>query len=106
MRCLQALRRLLTAPAAVWRQGLPREERLGLLSVLLKGYFAPLMVVWLFDHSAQLLAHGRDLLTALDDPAIDALTLFNAHGYWLLFKLILFFDVFFFTVPSDLLIPA
>lgn len=91
--CLQALRRLATAPLAVWRQGPPREERLGLLSVLLKGFFAPLMVVWLFDHSAQLIAHARELWAAWGRA--DALALFNAHGFWLLFKLILFFDVLF-----------
>lgn len=104
--CLRALKRLVASPLAVWRQGLPREERLGLLSVLLKGYFAPLMLVWLFDHSAQLLAHGRGLLAALDDPAADALTLFNAHGFWLLFKLILFFDVFFFTLGYLVELPV
>lgn len=103
--CLRALRRLVSSPMRVWRQGLPRDERVGLLSVLLKGFFAPLMVVWLFDHTAQLLAHGRDLLAALDDPAADALTLFNAHGFWLLFKLILFFDVFFFTLGYLIELP-
>jgi protein-S-isoprenylcysteine O-methyltransferase Ste14 len=102
--CLRALRRLASRPLAVLRQGLPREERLGLLSVLLKGFFAPLMVVWLFDHSAQLLAHGRDLWAAWGQA--DALTLFNAHGFWLLFKLILFFDVFFFTLGYLVELPA
>lgn len=43
--CLRALGRLITALRAVWRDGLPHEDRLGLLTILLKGYFAPLMIV-------------------------------------------------------------
>ncbi len=101
--CLRALKRLATAPLATLRAGLPPEERLGLLSILLKGYFAPLMIVWLFDHSAQLLAHARDLWAAWGE--VDALALFNAHGFWLLFKLILFFDVFFFTLGYLIELP-
>ena len=53
--CLRALRRLATSPQITWRRGLPADERLGLLSVLLKAFFAPLMVVWLFDHTALML---------------------------------------------------
>lgn len=102
--CLRALKRLLTAPLVTLRAGLPPEERLGLLSILLKGYFAPLMIVWLFDHSAQLLAHAHDLWAAWG--GVDALALFNAHGFWLLFKLILFFDVFFFTLGYLIELPV
>lgn len=102
--CLRAVRRLATRPLRVWREGLAREERLGLLSVLLKAYFAPLMVVWLFDHSAQLIAHAHDLRAAWG--TLDALALFNAHGFWLIFKAILFFDVFFFTLGYLIELPA
>ena len=102
--CLRALKRLTFAPREVWRDGLPAEERLGLLSVLLKGFFAPLMVVSLYDFTALTLAHGSALLAGWGD--VPWLALFNAHGFWFLFKLILILDVFFFTLGYLIELPA
>lgn len=104
--CLRALKRLAVSPWGAWRGQLPVEERLGLLSVLLKAFFAPLMVVWLFDHTALMLNHGSELLAHWGKAGIDALALFNAHGFWFTFKVILFLDVLFFTMGYLIELPA
>jgi len=104
--CLRAFRRLATSPRTVWRTGLPFDERLGLLSVLLKAFFAPLMIVWLFTHTAHMIDHGSQLQVTLRNPEVEWMVLFNAHGFWFLFKLILFLDVLFFTVGYLVELPS
>lgn len=104
--CLRALRRLAARPQAAWRGELPADERLGLLSVLLKAFFIPLMVVWLFDHTGLMLGYGKELLEQWDSPDADGLALFNAAGFWFAFRLILFLDVFFFTLGYMIELPS
>lgn len=104
--CLRALRRIARSPALIWRGGLPADERVGLLSVLLKAFFIPLMVVWLFDHTALMIAHGLALFDRWSEPGLSALALFDAHGFWFLFKVILFLDVVFFTVGYMVELPS
>jgi protein-S-isoprenylcysteine O-methyltransferase Ste14 len=77
-----------------------------LLSVLLKAFFVPLMVVWLFDHTALMIGHGYELMMRWRDPDIAWLDLFNAHGFWFAFKVILFLDVFFFTLGYLVELPS
>jgi protein-S-isoprenylcysteine O-methyltransferase Ste14 len=98
------LKRIVVSPRALWG-GLPVDERLGLLSVLLKAFFAPLMVVWLFDHTALMLEHGGELAAQWGNPEEDRLSLFNSHGFWFAFKVILFLDVFFFTLGYLIELP-
>ena len=96
--CLQALWRAIQSPRRFWQAGWTKHERLGVLSILLKGFFAPLMVVWLFDHSLTLLNNGSVILDMWKDPQSSWRTLLSAENYWFLFRLILFVDVFFFTI--------
>lgn len=102
--CLRALKRLATSPLAAWRGELPADERVGLLSVLLKAFFVPLMVVWLFDHTASMIGQGYALMARWG--GIDWMDLFNAHGFWFLFKVILFLDVFFYTIGYMIELPG
>lgn len=104
--CLRALKRLATSPMAAWRGELQADERVGLLSVLLKAFFVPLMVVWLFDHTALMIGHGGELMARWGEPGIAWLDLFNAHGFWFAFKVILFLDVFFFTLGYLIEMPS
>lgn len=104
--CLRAIKRLIRSPQIIWQAGLPFEERLGLLSILLKGFFIPLMVVWLFSHTAHMFEHGNEVTAALNQSTIDWLALFNAHGFWFMFKIILFLDVLFFTVGYMIELPS
>lgn len=105
IKCLEAIKRIASSPRKVWHAGLGKDERLGLLSVLLKGFFAPLMVVWLFDHTATLLNNGMHLVHGWQDSGFSARALIGTEGYWFLFRLILFVDVFFFTLGYLIELP-
>lgn len=104
--CLRALKRFALAPRLTWQQGMPSQERLGLLSTLLKGFFAPLMVVWLFDHTMVLMDLGRLLLDTRHTPGATLNLLKTSHGFWFVFKLILLADVFFFTLGYLVELPV
>ena len=103
--CLTAIKRFAASPREVWRSGLTPGERLGVLSVLLKGFFAPLMVVWLFDHTATLLNNGLHLIRVWQDSGFSMRAVTGTEGYWFLFRLILFVDVFFFTLGYLIELP-
>ena len=92
--CLRAIKRIITNPFDVYHEGLPTQERLGLLTILLKAFFAPLMVAWLIPHMAHMIDNGFYLATHLDLLQKDFLAIFNYRGYWFLFQLILTLDVF------------
>ena len=104
--CLRALKRILCTPLDVYREGLPAQERLGLLTIFLKAFFAPLMVAWLIAHMAHMIDNGIYLATHLELLKNDFLAVFNYRGYWFLFQLILSLDVFFFTIGYLIELPA
>ncbi len=85
------------APAATLRRGLPREDRVGLLATLLKGFFGPMMVMSLMSFCMGALGHGVAILGDVEF-GFDAVALFNRHGFWVLMKTIFFIDVLIFTV--------
>lgn len=95
---LRALRRLALSPRNVRRSGLPYNERLGLLTILLKGFFAPLMVLSLFQFSTNMVTNGIYIFENSTSVGTSFLEIFNSHGFWFLLQLILFFDVGFFTI--------
>ena len=95
---LRAMHALLSTPARTIRDGLPRGDRLGLLTILLKGFFAPLMVLSLFDFTGTMIANGAYVVAHRTYLRSDFLLIFNSHGFWFLFQLILFLDVLFFTI--------
>lgn len=104
--CWRALRGLLTAPRKSFGEGLEPQERLGLLTVMVKAFFAPLMVVFLIDHIARLLINGAGLYEAVGASGLSALAVFNAHGFWFALQVILLVDVGFFTVGYLVELPA
>jgi protein-S-isoprenylcysteine O-methyltransferase Ste14 len=95
---LRAATALLTSPLRVWREGLPYEDRLGLLTMLLKGFFAPLMILSLFDFTDNLVSNADFLFTYPELLTTRFLEVFNSHGFWFLLQIIVFVDVLFFTV--------
>ena len=106
LHCWRALRRCLTAPLHTYRVGLPRDERLGLMTVMVKAFFAPLMVVFLIDHIARLLINGVGLYGVVSVPDVSAIAAFNSHGFWFALQLILLVDVGFFTIGYLVELPA
>lgn len=104
--CFRALRRLAISPAQAWRQGLPAEERLGLLTILLKAFFAPLMVMWLLDHVVHMIANGNAIFSKPSMIWVNFRAVFDTHGFWFLLQLIIFVDVFFFTIAYLVELPG
>jgi protein-S-isoprenylcysteine O-methyltransferase Ste14 len=104
--CLRAIRRIILSPQRVWREGLPGEEKLGLLTILLKFFFAPLMVAWLFSHMAQMIDNGIYLATHTELLLQSFLAVFNYRGFWFLFQLVMFLDVIFFTIGYLVELPV
>lgn len=96
--CLRVLTRLISNPVRTYHAGLSRQEHLGMLSILLKAFFAPLMVFWLIEHTAHLIDNGHYLSNHLSLLRNEFLAVFNSHGFWFLLQLILFLDVLFFTI--------
>lgn len=103
--CLLALKKIIQTPRQVYTEGLNPEERLGILSILLKGFFAPLMVVWLLSHTVQMFNDGFYIFSHLGLLTSEFLFVFNKHGFMFLFQAIVFFDVFFFTLGYLIELP-
>jgi protein-S-isoprenylcysteine O-methyltransferase Ste14 len=97
MRFFLVLARLVRAPRATLRAGLDREDRVALLATVLKSFFAPMMVMSLMNFCMSALAHGAAIVGDLR-TGLDAITLFNLHGFWILMQTIFFVDVLIFTV--------
>lgn len=89
---VHAIRKLLSVSA------ISKSEKIALLSILLKGFYAPLMVAWFVGHSADMLFHLSYVYQHTDLIVSDFRAIFQSHLYWLIFKIILFFDVLFFTI--------
>ena len=98
LRALQAVWRFLRGPLAAAREGIDGGERVALLATLLKAFFAPLMVMSLMAFCASAAVNGHALVQAGAEGLTTARALFDRFGFWFLMQLILFVDVFVFTV--------
>lgn len=104
--CWRALGKLTREPRKTWNEGLESREKLGLLSSMVKMFFGPMMVVFLIDHIALLLISGTGLFTMVSTSEQSALTMFNVHGFWFMFQLIMLVDVTFFTIGYLIELPS
>lgn len=84
-------------PVRTWKAGLPSEDRLALLTTLLKVFFAPLMVMSLMGFCMSAWINGSALLSLGWENAA-ARVVFDRFGFWFLMQAILFVDVLVFTV--------
>ena len=96
--CLRALKKIALGPTTIFRGGLDAQERLGALTILLKAFFAPLMIAWLFGHTLGMVNNGGYVFQHITLLEMDFLAIFNSHLFWFLFQIILFLDVCFFTL--------
>jgi protein-S-isoprenylcysteine O-methyltransferase Ste14 len=87
-------------------QSIDKTEKIALLSILLKGFYAPLMVAWFIGHSADMLFHLSYVYQHANLMISDFRSIFQSHLYWLIFKIILFFDVLFFTLGYLIELPC
>jgi protein-S-isoprenylcysteine O-methyltransferase Ste14 len=97
LRFFRVIGAFLRSPAAMLRQGLEREDRVALLTTLLKGYFGPMMAMSLMFFCAGALGHGASVVASMR-AGDGVFTLLDQHGFRMLMQAILFVDVFFFTV--------
>ena len=95
----------LRSPQAVIRHGLSIDERLAVLSTLLKAFFAPIMAVSLMLFMIGWLDNGWAMVAG---GALDAGFghTFNRFGFWFAMQVILFVDVLLFTVGYLVELPA
>jgi nitrate reductase gamma subunit len=95
LRCLQLV--------ATWcrrrfqRFELSSEDRLALLSTLLKSFYGPMMAIALMQFCVGAWMSGRALVETVS-PYDDVMQVFDRFGFWFLMHLILFFDVLVYTV--------
>jgi protein-S-isoprenylcysteine O-methyltransferase Ste14 len=84
-------------PLTVTRRGLEPADRLAVLTMLLKAFFGPMMVMSLLRFCQGALATGERLF---DDGGLAAglFALLTEHAFWFFMNLILFVDVLLFTV--------
>lgn len=95
---LRALACVLMHPARTFSEGLAGHDRLGLLTMAVKVFFAPLMALSLFGLATDIAANGTYLATNLSAIQMDFLATFNSHGFRFLFDAIVFLDVLAFTI--------
>jgi len=104
LRCLRIVAACIRSPGA-WRRRLAVEDRVAVLSSLLKAFFAPLMVMSLMVFSVGAVEHGA-AIAASGVSLDDFLWLFDRHGYWFVMQLILFVDVLVFTLGYLVELPS
>ncbi len=96
LRCWGAVAASLRSPARRWREGFEREDRVAVLSTLLKAFFAPLMAMSLMVFCMRAVENGSAIV-ASDAFAAGFVEAFDRHGFWFLIQVILFVDVSVFT---------
>lgn len=101
LRALRALGPLLSDGP----RGLAVDQRLALLTTLLKAFFAPLMVMSLMVFCVSAARNGGQLLGG-DPSGVGFAALFNRHGFWFALQLIVFIDVLVFTFGYLVELPS
>lgn len=75
------------------------------LALLLKFFFAPLMINWCLDHAVNMTSSVAHLVEGVGQ-GIRGRALFDSWIFWAAFQLILFVDTFLFTIGYIVEIPA
>jgi len=98
LRCVAVIGRFVRSPVATWRQGVTGEEGLALRVTLLKAFFAPMMVTSLMVFFLTAVSNGFVIAASTNAFAKGFLLFFDAYGFWFLLQVILFVDVWIFTI--------
>jgi len=104
MRFFRVARALLRQPVSSLRDGLEREDRVAVLATLLKGFFAPLMVMSLMTFCVGAVSQALTIVE-VGGVGVGQRALFDQHGFWMLMQAILFIDVLIFTAGYLIEIP-
>jgi protein-S-isoprenylcysteine O-methyltransferase Ste14 len=104
LRFWQILATAARAPSALKKSWLSSEDRVALLSTLLKAFFAPLMVMWFLGLVA---AVAGDVMTLAAAPSFAGLRdMFDRFGFWFLMRWVLLIDLATFTMGYLLELPS
>lgn len=95
---LRALRKIITHPIKTFEKGLLPKEKVSILTLIVKVFFTPLMISWLAAHTANMFSNFTFVIENKNLLWENFLGIFQSHLFWLMFQLILFADVFFFTI--------
>ena len=102
----RALKQIIFSPVKSFEKGLEPKNKLGFLTVLVKFFFAPLMLSWLAGHISNMLTNFTYVWIYSDLLSSDFVAIFQSHLFWLTFQIILFADVFFFTLGYLIELPS
>jgi hypothetical protein len=102
LRFWRVLRAFLRAPATAWRCGLAAADRLAVLTTLLKGFFGPMMTMYLMAHCTAAIGNGVAITGAWGEGFVN---LFDRYGFWFAMQVILFIDVLVFTLGYLIELP-
>lgn len=94
---IKALRKILSSPIIVFEKGLSKEEKIGLLAILVKMFFTPLLISWFLANFSQSVLHTAQTLQSRGLLLSNFMLIFQQHLFFMFFNIILFVDVFFFT---------
>ena len=104
LRTLRVAVGFLRAPVQAWRIGLVADDRLAVLTSLLKAFFAPLMAVTLMTFCHGAIANAAALFAA--DTQVGESGLLRGRSFWVVLQLVLFVDVLVFTAGYLIELPA
>jgi hypothetical protein len=102
LRFWRVLHAFVRAPATAWRAGLGGADRVAVLSTLLKGFFGPMMTMYLMAHCTAAIGNGMAIAGALGESFAE---LFDAFGFWFAMQVVLFVDVLVFTLGYLIELP-
>jgi protein-S-isoprenylcysteine O-methyltransferase Ste14 len=88
-----------------WRLGLTPVASQAALALLLKFFFAPLMINWCLAHAGDMTNTIGTVITSIRD-GMTGRPLFDNSLFWACFQAILFVDTFLFTIGYIVEIPA
>ena len=97
LRFFRLLASWMRAPTASMRNGLSRDDRLALLSTLLKSFFGPMMVFFLMSACVSAWGNAAAVTEAVEYRGVLG-AVFGQYGFWFVLQAILFVDVLLFTV--------
>ncbi len=88
-----------------FKAGFSRATQQAALALLLKFFFAPLMINWCLGHAGAMTSSIVQLFSGID-AGVRGRDLFDSWIFWAAFQLILFVDTFLFTIGYIVEVPA
>jgi protein-S-isoprenylcysteine O-methyltransferase Ste14 len=105
LHCFRVAMAIARNPAKTFRNGLRREDRIAVLSTLLKVFFAPMMTMSLLIFCQGAFTYGAAVF-AEGSLRAGLFALLERHAFWFFMQMILFVDVSIFTFGYLIELPS